>query len=58
MAEYNQQFQTSYSTKDSKSFNDYYKNIVKRVIEKKIDILFVVNMFLTGFYSENSIPCM
>jgi type I restriction enzyme R subunit len=52
IAEYNQQFQTSYSTKDSKSFNDYYKNVARRVIDKEIDILFVVNMFLTGFDSK------
>lgn len=52
IAEYNKEFNTSYSTKDSKSFNDYYKNVAKRVIEKEIDILFVVNMFLTGFDSK------
>ena len=42
-------FGTSYSTKDSKLFEDYYKNISKRVKAKEIDILLVVNMFLTGF---------
>ncbi|MDM1415061.1 type I restriction endonuclease subunit R [Myroides odoratimimus] len=51
--EYNKEFGTSYSTKDSKSFNDYYKNVAKRVRDKEIDILFVVNMFLTGFDSPN-----
>ncbi|PTO78446.1 type I restriction endonuclease subunit R [Vibrio splendidus] len=47
--DYNQMFGTSYSTKDSDSFYDYYKNISKRVKAKEIDILLVVNMFLTGF---------
>ncbi|MDH1883910.1 type I restriction endonuclease subunit R [Empedobacter sp. GD03797] len=49
--EYNIEFGTNYSTKDSKSFNNYYKNIAKRVKNREIDILFVVNMFLTGFDS-------
>src|SRR5690606_1095791 len=49
--EYNKEFGTSYSTKDSKSFNDYYKNVAKKVRDREIDILFVVNMFLTGFDS-------
>lgn len=51
--EYNQEFGTNYSTKDSKSFNDYYKNVAKKVREREIDILFVVNMFLTGFDSPS-----
>ena len=54
--DYNQQFQTKFSTNDSKSFYDYYKDIAKRVKEhakrppeQQVDILLVVNMFLTGF---------
>ncbi|TMS90835.1 deoxyribonuclease HsdR, partial [Pseudoalteromonas sp. S201] len=47
--DYNAMFGTSYSTKGSKLFEDYYKNISKRVKAKEIDILLVVNMFLTGF---------
>lgn len=50
--EYNQTFNTSYSTKDSVLFYNYYKDIAKRVKAKEIDILFVVNMFLTGFDSK------
>lgn len=46
---YNQMFGTSYTTKDNDSFYDYYKNVAKRVKEREIDILLVVNMFLTGF---------
>ena len=49
MADYNVMFGSSYTTKDSDSFYDYYKNIAKRVKAKEIDILLVVNMFLTGF---------
>ena len=51
--EYNKEFGTNYSTKDSQSFNDYYKNVAKRVRDKEIDVLFVVNMFLTGFDSPS-----
>ena len=49
--DYNQMFETSYSTRDNQSYYDYYKNIAKRVREREIDILLVVNMFLTGFDS-------
>lgn len=49
ISDYNKMFGTSYSTKDSDSFYDYYKNISKRVKAKDVDLLLVVNMFLTGF---------
>jgi len=49
---YNAMFGTEYSTKDSKSFYDYYNNISKRVKHGEIDVLLVVNMFLTGFDSK------
>lgn len=48
---YNQMFETKFSTKDSESFYNYYNDISKKVKERKIDILLVVNMFLTGFDS-------
>lgn len=48
---YNQTFETKFSTKDSESFYNYYNDISKKVKERKIDILLVVNMFLTGFDS-------
>ena len=48
---YNKMFETKYSTKDSESFYNYYNDISKKVKERKIDILLVVNMFLTGFDS-------
>ncbi len=48
---YNQMFDTKFSTKDSESFYNYYNDISKKVKERKVDILLVVNMFLTGFDS-------
>ena len=48
---YNQMFETKFSTKDSESFYNYYNDISKKVKERQIDILLVVNMFLTGFDS-------
>lgn len=52
IADYNQMFGTSYSTKDSDSFYNYYRNIADRVKAREIDLLLVVNMFLTGFDSK------
>jgi len=49
---YNKQFCTNYTTKDSMSYYNYYNDIAKRVKHKQIDILLVVNMFLTGFDSK------
>ncbi|HEY9017662.1 type I restriction endonuclease subunit R [Thiomicrospira sp.] len=51
IADYNAMFGTKYTTKDSQSFYKYYNELAKRVREKEIDILLVVNMFLTGFDS-------
>lgn len=48
---YNKMFGTKFSTKDSESFYNYYNDISKKVKERKIDILLVVNMYLTGFDS-------
>jgi type I restriction enzyme R subunit len=48
---YNTMFNTKFSTKDSETFYNYYNDISKKVKERKIDILLVVNMFLTGFDS-------
>lgn len=48
---YNTMFDTKFSTKDSVTFYNYYNDISKKVKERQIDILLVVNMFLTGFDS-------
>ncbi|WP_439899151.1 type I restriction endonuclease subunit R, EcoR124 family [Photobacterium leiognathi] len=47
--DYNQTFGTAFSTKDTDSFYNYYKDISERTKTGEIDILLVVNMFLTGF---------
>lgn len=51
--EYNSMFQSSFTTKDSDSFYNYYKDVSQKVRARKIDLLFVVNMFLTGFDSKS-----
>lgn len=51
--DYNKQFGTSYSTKDTDSFYNYYKDISRRTKNGEVDILLVVNMFLTGFDAPN-----
>jgi type I restriction enzyme R subunit len=52
IADYNAMFGTKFSTRDSHSFYLYYNDIAKKVKEKQIDLLLVVNMFLTGFDSK------
>jgi type I restriction enzyme R subunit len=49
--DYNKLFDTKFSSRDSESFYNYYNDISKKVKERKIDVLLVVNMFLTGFDS-------
>ena len=46
--DYNQMFHTAYST-DSDKFQNYYKDVSLRMKNKELDLLIVVNMFLTGF---------
>lgn len=46
--DYNQQFHTNYDSSSDK-FENYYQDISKRVKNREIDLLIVVNMFLTGF---------
>lgn len=45
---YNDMFGTSYDTSADK-FENYYKDVSQKVKDREIDILIVVNMFLTGF---------
>lgn len=49
IGDYNASFGTNFSTDN---FYGYYKDIGKRVKTKDVDILLVVNMFLTGFDSK------
>lgn len=53
IGDYNKMFGSKFSTKDSTLFYNYYNDISKKVKEKNIDILLVVNMFLTGFDSPS-----
>lgn len=46
--EYNKKFKTNFSS-DGDGFQDYYKDLSDRVKKREIDLLIVVNMFLTGF---------
>ena len=64
IADYNKMYGTSFSTKDSQQFENYFKDISKRLKERerennrgriateeknRLDIVIVVNMMLTGF---------
>lgn len=46
--DYNMMFHTNYST-DGDKFQNYYKDVSLRMKNKELDLLIVVNMFLTGF---------
>ncbi|RXE72078.1 type I restriction endonuclease subunit R [Xylanibacter muris] len=46
--DYNAMFKTSYGV-ENKEFQNYYRDVAKRVKNKEIDLVIVVGMFLTGF---------
>ena len=48
IADYNAIFRTNYDASSDK-FQNYYKDVSQRVKTREIDLLIVVNMFLTGF---------
>ena len=48
ISDYNKKFGTNFDT-SSEGFQLYYEDLSKRTKNKEIDILIVVNMFLTGF---------
>ncbi len=48
IADYNQAFNVNYDTSSDK-FQNYYKDLSMRVKNREVDLLIVVNMFLTGF---------
>ncbi|WBB53839.1 type I restriction endonuclease subunit R [Verrucosispora sp. WMMD573] len=48
IADYNAMFGTSYDTSSGK-FENYYKDLSLRLKNRQIDLVIVVNMFLTGF---------
>jgi len=58
ITDYNTMYQTNFGTKDGQQFENYFKDISKRIKERekygfdeknRVDILLVVNIFLTGF---------
>ncbi len=48
IADYNALFKTNFGV-DSKGFQNYYRDLAKRVKSQEVDLLIVVGMFLTGF---------
>lgn len=48
IADYNAMFKTNYDTSSAK-FQNYYKDVSLRMKNRELDLLIVVNMFLTGF---------
>lgn len=61
--DYNQLYDTKFSTRDNESFYNYYNDISKKLKDRerqpenvmnRIDILLVVNMFLTGFDAKKA----
>lgn len=48
IGDYNKMFKTNYDTSSDK-FQNYYKDVSLRMKNREIDLLIVVNMFLTGF---------
>ena len=46
--DYNKAFKANYGV-DSKGFQNYYRDLAKRVKKQEVDLLIVVGMFLTGF---------
>lgn len=63
IVDYNKMYGTSFSTKDSQQFENYFKDISKRLKERektnfqdknRLDLVIVVNMMLTGFDAKKS----
>ncbi|MEU8422135.1 type I restriction endonuclease subunit R [Micromonospora sp. NPDC048835] len=48
ISDYNADFGTTYDTSAAK-FENYYKDLARRVKDREVDLVIVVNMFLTGF---------
>lgn len=46
--DYNAMFKTTFGV-ENKEFQNYYRDLAKRVINEEVDLLIVVGMFLTGF---------
>ncbi|MDO5106064.1 type I restriction endonuclease subunit R [Capnocytophaga sp.] len=48
---FNEMFGTNHSTKDNKGFYNYHKDVAEKIRKRELDLIIVVNMFLTGFDS-------
>lgn len=49
MADYNEMFGTNF---DTETMGEYHRDVCKRMKSREIDLLLVINMFLTGFDSK------
>jgi len=49
MADYNEMFGTNF---DTSTMREYHRDVCKRMKTREIDLLMVINMFLTGFDSK------
>ena len=52
IADYNRRFGTNFGT-DASGFEHYYEHLSRALAEKRIDLVIVVDMFLTGFDSKS-----
>ena len=52
IADYNQQFGTNYGS-DASGFESYYESLSQALTDRRIDLVIVVDMFLTGFDSKS-----
>ncbi len=48
IGDYNAMFNTSFSV-EGQAFENYYRDLAKRIKDREIDLVIVVGMFLTGF---------
>lgn len=51
ISDYNETFATNFDS-SSEGFQNYYKDVAQRLKNKELDMIIVVNMFLTGFDSK------
>ena len=51
IGDYNRHFKTNYGV-DANNFQNYYRDLAKRVKKREVDLLIVVGMFLTGFDAQ------
>jgi type I restriction enzyme R subunit len=56
IADYNADFNTTFDTSAEK-FENYYKDVSLRMKRREVDLLVVVNMFLTGFDAIRPTTC-